>query len=117
MSDLHLLNPMCPRFMPFIFQPDERVKHLRKVLNTNFGQTQRVNIEALIHIYEIGDLGPRQSTDPLVFLVDGVRVETDPWKDESVPAHAVKWCEGAILQQMTQLAFPVRPCPPGCTHR
>lgn len=56
-----------------------------------------MNIEALIHLYEIGDLGPRQRTDPPVFLVDGVRVEKDPWQDKSVPAHALRWCEVCYL--------------------
>ncbi|CAG8059313.1 unnamed protein product [Penicillium olsonii] len=52
----------------------ERVKDLQAVLDTDFGLAQRVNIEALIHLYEIGNLGPRQRTDPPVFLVDGVLI-------------------------------------------
>lgn len=87
--------PACP--IPYILQPEERVKQLQAALNTDFGQAQRVNIEALIHLYEIGDLGPRQRTDPPVFLVDGVRVEKDPWQDKSVPAHALRWCEVCYL--------------------
>ncbi|KOS42312.1 hypothetical protein ACN38_g6810 [Penicillium nordicum] len=49
-----------------------------------------------------GDLGPRQRTDPPVFLVDGVRVEKDPWQDKSVPSHALRWCETLFYQQLTQ---------------
>ena len=56
-----------------------------------------MNVEALIHLYETGDLGPRQRTDPPVFLVDGVRVEKDPWQDKSVPSHALRWCEVCYL--------------------
>lgn len=93
-------SPACP--IPHILQPEERVKQLQAVLDTAFGQAQKVNIEALIHLYEIGDLGPRQRTDPPVFLVDGVRVEKDPWQDKSVPAHALRWCETLFYQQMTQ---------------
>ncbi|KAJ5957676.1 hypothetical protein N7501_011955 [Penicillium viridicatum] len=84
-------SPACP--IPYILQPKERVKQLQAVLDTDFGQAQRVNIEALIHLYEIGELGPRQQTDPPVFLVDGVCVEKDPWQDKSVPADALRWCE------------------------
>jgi hypothetical protein len=68
-------SPACT--IPYILHPEERVKQLQAVLDTEFGQLQRVNIEALIHLYEIGDLGPRQRTDPPVFMVDGVRVERD----------------------------------------
>jgi hypothetical protein len=88
-------SPSCP--IPYILQPEERVKQLQAVLETELGQIQRVNIEALIHLYEIGELGPRQSTDPPVFMVDGVRVEKDPWKDKSVPAHALRWVEVCYL--------------------
>jgi hypothetical protein len=80
-------SPACP--IPYVLQPEDRVKQLQAILETEFGQIQRVNIEALIHLYENGVLGPRQRTDPPVFLVDGVRVEKDPWKDKSVPAHAL----------------------------
>lgn len=91
-------SPACP--IPYILQPEERVKQLQTILDTDLGKAQRVNIEALIHLYEIGELGPRQRTDPPVFLVDGVRVEKDPWKDKSVPAHALRWCEVYYLVPM-----------------
>jgi hypothetical protein len=90
---VNMPNPL-PEFShrvshPYILRPEDR----EAVLNTDFGQAQRVNIEALIHLYEIGDLGPRQQTDLPVFMVNGVHVEKDLWHDKSVPAHASKWCE------------------------
>jgi hypothetical protein len=52
-----------------------------------------VNVEALIRLYESGELGPRQRSDPPVYLVEGRLFEGDPWKDKSVPKNAMRWCE------------------------
>ena len=84
-------SPACP--IPFILQPAERIQHLKDFLKTEIGQIQRVNIEALIKLYESGELGPRQFGDPPIYLVDGKRVDKDPWEDESVPRDTRKWCE------------------------
>ncbi|KAJ5722168.1 hypothetical protein N7488_000203 [Penicillium malachiteum] len=59
----------------------------------NFGKVQRVNVEALIRLYENGEIGPRQRGDPPIYLADGRRVERNPWEDESVPNDVMKWCE------------------------
>ncbi|KAJ6108029.1 hypothetical protein N7523_009352 [Penicillium sp. IBT 18751x] len=84
-------SPACP--IPYILQPAERVEQLKAFLQTDFGKAQRVNVEALIRLYESGELGPRQRSDPPVYLVEGRRVERDPWKDKSVPRNAMRWCE------------------------
>lgn len=76
---------------PTIIQPEERVKELRVALEMPFGPEQRVNIEALIRMYENGELGPLQYTDPPIYLVDGVRVEEDYWERAGHPA--IRWCE------------------------
>jgi hypothetical protein len=43
------VSPACP--MPYVIQPSEQPE---------FGQAQRINVEALIRLYESGDLKPRQ---------------------------------------------------------
>ncbi|KAJ6084636.1 hypothetical protein N7486_011436 [Penicillium sp. IBT 16267x] len=93
-------SPACP--IPYIQQPAERVEQLKGCLHTEFGQAQRVNIEALIRMYETGELGPRQVGDPPVYLVEGQVVHTDPHQDRSVPAGAMKWCETLDYHQMMQ---------------
>jgi hypothetical protein len=50
-------------------------------------------VEALINLYASGEHGPRQLGDAPVYLVNGKRVEKNPWEDESVPPSAIKWCE------------------------
>lgn len=86
-----VFSPVCP--IPFVLQPAERIQQLKDYLPTEIGQVQRVNVEALIRMYESGELGPRQLGDPPVYLVEGKRVEKNPWEDESVPNHSIKWCE------------------------
>ena len=86
-----LFSPACP--IPYILQPAERIQQLKNFLRTEFGQVQRVNVEALINLYGSGELGPRQLGDDPVYLVNGKRVDKNPWEDESVPPNAVKWCE------------------------
>ncbi|KAJ5484060.1 hypothetical protein N7539_005856 [Penicillium diatomitis] len=77
-------SPACP--IPYILHPAERVEQLKAFLQTDFGKAQRVNIEALIRLYENSELGPRQRGDPPVYLVEGRRVERNPWEDESLHA-------------------------------
>lgn len=84
-------SPACP--IPYILHPTERVEQLKAFLQTDFGKAQRVNVEALIRLYENGELGPRQRSDPPIYLVEGRRVERNPWEDESVPNNAMRWCE------------------------
>lgn len=86
-----VFSPACP--IPFILQPAERIQQLKDFLQTEFGQVQRVNVEALIKLYESGELGPRQLGDAPVYLVNGKRVEKNPWEDESVAPGEIKWCE------------------------
>lgn len=86
-----VFSPAIP--IPFILQPEERIRQLKIFLTTEFGEAQRVNVEALIKMYESGELGPRQLGDPPVYLVEGKRVDKDPWEDESVPSKAMKWRE------------------------
>ncbi|KAJ5969530.1 hypothetical protein N7501_005778 [Penicillium viridicatum] len=83
-----VFSPVCP--IPFVLQPAQRIQQLKNYLPTEIGQVQRVNVEALIRMYESGELGPRQLGDPPVYLVEGKRVEKNPWEDESVPNHSIK---------------------------
>jgi hypothetical protein len=71
-------------------QPWKIIQQIKDYLPTELGQVQRVNVEALIRMYESRELGPRQHGDPPVYLVDGKRVDKDPWQDESVPKYARK---------------------------
>lgn len=48
-----------------------------------------MNVEALINLYESGELGPRQLGDAPVYLVNGKRVDKNPWEDESVPPQTI----------------------------
>ncbi|KAJ5976045.1 hypothetical protein N7481_009752 [Penicillium waksmanii] len=82
-------SPVYP--IPYILHPAERVEQLKAFLQTDFGTAQRVNVEALIRLYENGELGPRQRGDPPIYLVEGRRVERNPWEDESVPNNAMRW--------------------------
>ncbi|KAJ5783154.1 hypothetical protein N7457_004928 [Penicillium paradoxum] len=77
-------SPAC--LIPYILHPAERVEQLKAFLQTDFGKAQRVNVEALIRLYENGELGPRQRGDPPIYLVGGRRVERNPWEDESLHA-------------------------------
>ncbi|KAJ5590858.1 hypothetical protein N7450_004830 [Penicillium hetheringtonii] len=86
-----LFSPSCP--IPFILQPEVRIQQLKKALETEIGQIQRVNIEALIRMYESGEIGPRQIGDPPIYLAGGKRVDHDPWKDPSLTPGPVKWRE------------------------
>ena len=100
MSDPHPESSTapCPE-IPYILQPEERVKQLRACLHTDFGdplqaeftEAQRVNAEALIRLYESGELGPRQRSDPPVYLIDGQRVGKDVWQDTN--KKGIRWCE------------------------
>ncbi|KAJ5223547.1 hypothetical protein N7468_008089 [Penicillium chermesinum] len=40
---------------PFYIQPARRIESLKRCLETELGQIQRVNIEALIKMYESGE--------------------------------------------------------------
>ncbi|KAJ5709587.1 hypothetical protein N7493_009878 [Penicillium malachiteum] len=92
MSDTHRqFLPACP--ISLITQPEERIKVLKEFLKTDFGQFQRLNVEALIRLYETGEIGPRRRTDPPIFLVDGKIVEKDPWEYDTYPKSALRWCE------------------------
>lgn len=93
-------SPVC--LNSFILQPEERIRQLKDFLRTDSGQAQRVNVEALIKMYESGELTPRHPGDPPVYLVEGKRVDKDPWKDESVPPGTMKWCE-VCAQLSTEL--------------
>jgi len=107
-SRLFLNNPSTfqrGRLPARVLQPAERIQHLKEFLQTEIGQLQRVNVEALINMYESGELGPRQLGDPPVYLVNGKRVDKNPWKDESVPPNTPKWCEN-MYNQMTQQSGP-----------
>ncbi|KAJ5631375.1 uncharacterized protein N7484_011475 [Penicillium longicatenatum] len=85
--------------IPYIQQPAERVEQLKRFLQTEFGQAERVNVEALIRMYETGELGPQQIGDPPAYLVEGHRVHTDPHEDMSVLNNAMKWCETLDYRQ------------------
>ncbi|KAJ5151998.1 hypothetical protein N7492_010293 [Penicillium capsulatum] len=61
-DSLPQFSPVCP--IPYVLQPAERVEQLRAFLKTEFGKAQRVNMEALIRLYERGELGPRKRGDP-----------------------------------------------------
>ncbi|KAJ9190875.1 hypothetical protein DTO166G4_8050 [Paecilomyces variotii] len=98
-----VFSPACP--IPFILQPAERIQQLKYSLQTEWGQVQRVNVEALIKLYESGELGPRQLGDAPVYLVNGKRVEKNPWEDESVAPGEIKWCEN-MYHQFTQQRGP-----------
>ncbi|CDM33554.1 hypothetical protein PROQFM164_S03g000278 [Penicillium roqueforti FM164] len=84
--------------IPNILQPEERVEQLKACLQTDFGEAQRVNAEALIRLYESGELGPRQRSDPPVYLIDGQRVDKDSWEDAA--KIGIRWCETLDYQQM-----------------
>lgn len=91
-----LFSPSCP--IPFILQPEVRIQQLKKALETEIGQIQRVNIEALIRMYESGEIGPRQIGDPPIYLAGGKLVDHDPWKDPSLTPGPVKWREQIYTQ-------------------
>lgn len=92
MPDPHpQFSPACPCPIPYILQPEERVEQLKACLQTDFGEAQRVNAEALIRLYESGELGPRQRSDPPVYLIDGQRVDKDSWEDAAKTG--IRWCE------------------------
>ncbi|OQE94175.1 hypothetical protein PENNAL_c0004G06162 [Penicillium nalgiovense] len=84
-------SPACP--IPYVVQTSERVEQLKTFLKTEFGQVQRINIEALIRLYEDGKLEPRQDGEAPLYLVDGQVVDKDPWEDPSIPKKAKRWCE------------------------
>ncbi|KAJ5214919.1 hypothetical protein N7468_010598 [Penicillium chermesinum] len=94
-----VFSPACP--IPYVFQPAERIQQLKDYLQTEWGQIQRVNAEALIRMYESGELGPRQMGDPHVYLLDGKRVDKTLFEDKAMSANSLKWIEG-IYQGMTQ---------------
>ncbi|OQE85798.1 hypothetical protein PENNAL_c0023G08899 [Penicillium nalgiovense] len=98
-----VFSPVCP--IPLVVQPAERIQQLKDYLPTEFGQVQRVNVEALIRMYESGELGPRRHGDPPVYLVEGKRVDKDPWQDESVPNNTMKWCELPHMAQSVSDSF------------
>ncbi|KAJ5933841.1 hypothetical protein N7454_006170 [Penicillium verhagenii] len=75
-------SPATPT--PYVQQPEDRLRLLREVLKTQAGQAQRVNIEAVVRMYENWEIGPRRRTDPPIFLIDGVWVDEDPWKSKTV---------------------------------
>lgn len=86
-----VFSPACP--IPFILQPAERIQELKSCLQTEVGQLQRVNIEALIKMYESGELGPRQRGDPPVFLLNGKRIDKDPWANGLITPGSIGWRE------------------------
>lgn len=78
---------------PFVCQPEERIRQLKEVLQTELGQLQKANIETLIKMYETGELGPLCLKNPPVYLAGGKHIDHDPWKDPSLTPGPVKWCE------------------------
>ncbi|KAJ5823071.1 hypothetical protein N7447_005411 [Penicillium robsamsonii] len=73
MADSHpVFSPVCP--ILFVLYPAERTRQLKDYLPTEIGQVQRVNVKALVRMYEGGELGPRYLGDPSVYL-EGKQVE------------------------------------------
>ncbi|CAG8023886.1 unnamed protein product [Penicillium nalgiovense] len=87
-------SPACP--IPYVIQPSG-VEQLKTFLQNEVGKAQRINVEALIRLYENGDLKSYQPGEAPVYLVDGRIVDKDPWEDPSVPSNAIKWCEVRLI--------------------
>lgn len=76
-----------------IIQPKDRIRALEDILPTEIGELFRANIEAVIEMYKSGELGPLKPGNPPVYLVDGKRVDKNPWEDDQISPDATLWCE------------------------
>ncbi|GIK00140.1 hypothetical protein Aspvir_004160 [Aspergillus viridinutans] len=93
-------GPACP--IPQVYQPHERVEQLKELLNDPEQQRQRINIMALIRMYESGELGPL-TIGPTIWLCDGKIMDKSLIKENgipNIPKGSVVWLEGIGMQMM-----------------
>ncbi|GIJ85894.1 hypothetical protein Asppvi_004758 [Aspergillus pseudoviridinutans] len=91
-------GPACP--IPLVYQPHERVEQLKELLDYPENQRQRINIMALIRMYESGELGPL-TTGPRMWLCDGKIMDKSLIKENGIPKipkGSVVWAEGIEMQ-------------------
>lgn len=82
--------PACP--IPLVIQPHERVKWLKERLEEPENQRQRINILALIRMYESGELGPL-TPGHTIYICDG-KIMDKPLSSENLPPReSVVWAE------------------------
>jgi hypothetical protein len=89
-------GPACP--IPLIIQPRKRVQQLKEVLNDPDQQRQKVNIMALIQMYESGELGPL-TTGHTIWLCDGKvmdKVLIGESRIPKIPQGSVVWAEVSL---------------------
>ncbi|KAJ5908369.1 hypothetical protein N7495_001051 [Penicillium taxi] len=82
-----------------VVDPATRVEELREFLArlmkapAGYKEYWQINVDVAIKMYQNGELGPFRLGDPPVYFVDGKMVDKNPWKDDTVPATASRWCE------------------------
>jgi hypothetical protein len=90
MAQQEEFGPAIP--IPLVIQPHERIEQLKEHLEQPDQQRQRINILALIQMYETGELGPL-TTEHEIYLCDGKVMERPPPGERMVPEGSVVWLE------------------------
>jgi hypothetical protein len=89
-------GPACP--IPLVIQPHERVEQLKEVLKDPEQQRQRINIMALIRMYESGELEPL-TTGYTTWLCDGKIMDktlSGGGRIPKIPQGSVVWAEVSL---------------------
>lgn len=90
MAQQEEFGPAIP--IPLVIQPHERVEELKELLKQPDQQRQRINILALIQMYESGELG-LLTTEHEIYICDGKVMEKPPSGELLVPKGSVVWLE------------------------
>ncbi|RHZ68958.1 hypothetical protein CDV55_104354 [Aspergillus turcosus] len=97
MAQQEEFGPAIP--IPLVIQPHERVEQLKQLLEQPDQQRQKINILALIQMYESGELGPL-TTEQTIYICDGKVMEKPPSGQRLVPPGSVVWLEEIGMQMM-----------------
>ncbi|KAF7123014.1 hypothetical protein CNMCM5793_001190 [Aspergillus hiratsukae] len=90
MAQQEEFGPAIP--IPLVIQPHERVEELKELLEQPDQQRQKINILALIRMYESGELGPL-TTEHEIYICDGKIMEKPRDGERLVPEGSVVWAE------------------------
>lgn len=90
MAQQEEFGPAIP--IPLVIQPHKRVEELKELLEQPDQQRQRINILALIQMYESGELGPL-TTGHTTYICDGKIMDKPLDGEHLVPKGSVVWVE------------------------
>jgi hypothetical protein len=82
---------------PFVIQPEERIRQLKKYLEDPTCETQKSNLLALIEMYGMKKLPPLASSAPKFYVCEGKVMENPPSHENPPPTGCAIWAEVSTI--------------------